>query len=69
MHLDDADSDYEDDALQKAIANLTHSFEGELVEIETTLDENADLANPDDIASMNISDSNRPDIEDYDDDW
>ena len=69
LHLDDADSDYEDDALQKAIANLTHSFEGELVEIESTLDENADLANPDDIASMNISDSNRPDIEDYDDDW
>jgi len=70
LNSDDQDSNDEDDELQKAIANLTHSFEGELVEMDRTLDEDADLVETDEITSTNIDDNNsRPNIEDYDDVW
>ena len=51
--IEDSDRDYSDDDFQKAIDNLTQSFEGELVQ----LDESEHLAN------------SRPDAEDYEDDW
>ena len=55
--------------LQEAIANLTHSFEGELVEMERTLDEDGDLVESEEIVSTKKRDNGRPSIEDYDDDW
>ena len=53
------------DNLQQAIDNLTLSFEGELVHLDSSLEEFAplQLEQPESIAP------DRPDVEDYDDDW
>ena len=53
-----ADPDYDDDELQRAIDNLTHSFEGELVQLDNFSENEGE---------PHLSD--RPDIEEYDDDW
>ncbi|MCC0178942.1 DNA polymerase III subunit gamma/tau [Waterburya agarophytonicola K14] len=66
----DLDSDYEDDDLQKAIASLTQSFEGELVKMERDGDELLELIETAEIeTSKTIPILDRPDIEDYEDDW
>ena len=51
----DSDLDYADDDLQQAINNLTQSFEGELVQFDNS--------------QGNFLNSDRPDVEDYDDEW
>lgn len=51
----DPNSDYADDDLQQAINNLTQSFEGELVHLDNS--------------QGNYLTSNRPDAEDYEDEW
>ena len=48
-------SDYADDDLQQAINNLTQSFEGELVQLDNS--------------QGNSLTSDRPDAEDYEDEW
>ena len=70
---EDLDSNYEDDDLQKAIANLTQSFEGELVQMEGDLSlssDSSEILEPrleSDLSA--IEERGRPSIEDYDDDW
>lgn len=54
----DVDGDYGDDELQQAIDNLTHSFEGELVQLDS-------FANNEENTQL----SDRPDLEEYDDEW
>ena len=51
----DPNLDYADDDLQQAINNLTQSFEGELVQLDNS--------------QGNYLTSNRPDAEDYEDEW
>ena len=63
----DLDSDYEDSDLQKAIANLTLSFEGELVQMDN--DELSLDITEDELESAQNEQQGRPNIEDYDDDW
>ena len=74
------DENYSDSDLEQAIASLTQSFEGEVVQLNNDLDDfedeeedNEDAAtlvepnmgqNPDIAVSLE-----RPDVEDYDDDW
>ena len=64
--------DYLGDYLQQAIDNLTQTFEGELVYLDN-IDhipeesrEAPEISSPLDLSSSNID---RPDVEDYDDDW
>jgi len=64
----DLDSDYGDSDLQKAIANLTLSFEGELVQMDNDEDLSLDIIE-DELESANNEQQGRPNIEDYDDDW
>ena len=65
------DEDYADTELQQAIASLTQSFEGEVVQLDNDLDDfnDEDEAEISLEASSNIEPLSRPDIEDYDDDW
>ena len=67
------DVEYGDQDLQKAIANLTQSFEGELVEMDLeSSDKDRDSlvlsANPAEIPETSDQ-QNRPDLEEYGDDW
>ena len=63
------DSEDDDDNLQKAIALLTQSFEGELVELNNTQEQfsaaSADSKTPEETFSL----PSRPNAEDYNDDW
>ena len=66
----DSDNNHTDDYLQQAIANLTQSFEGELVEMDNSQSNILDIyetAEPEELASIN--DSSRPKPEDYKDVW
>ena len=66
----DTNLDYDDDELQKAIASLTHSFEGELVQMEDTKNETLEVYEATETEeSASTNDSGRPSIEDYGDDW
>ncbi|MDJ0588889.1 MAG: DNA polymerase III subunit gamma/tau [Pleurocapsa sp. MO_226.B13] len=64
----DLNQDYEENELQQAIALLTQSFEGELVQLD---DSKSQILKADEVteAVESISESDRPSIEDYDDDW
>ena len=64
-------SDYADSELQKAIDSLTQSFEGEIVQLDKDLEEIEDLNEEPEISPLSESPtfSERPDIEEYDDDW
>lgn len=53
------------DSLQQAIDNLTLSFEGELVQLDNPLEEFA----PPQIEQSESIAPDRPDVEDYDDEW
>jgi DNA polymerase III subunit gamma/tau len=60
--------DYVDSELQQAIASLTQSFEGELVELDNPFDEyfkDDELSELDDISTS----LERPDIAEYNDEW
>jgi len=65
---DSNQQDYDNGYLQKAIDNLTHSFEGELVQLDdmetpmVKMSESNDKAEP-------VSNLDRPNTDDYDDDW
>jgi DNA polymerase III subunit gamma/tau len=63
----------ETDDLQKAIANLTLSFEGELVQMGNNLNQSLELlaeeVQPEKSESVKINDPGRPNVEDYNDDW
>ena len=61
----DLNSDYADD-LQQAIDNLTQSFEGELVQFDNPSDSfTSDVVEPSE-SSLSLE---RPDVENYDDEW
>jgi DNA polymerase III subunit gamma/tau len=59
--------DYPDNYLQKAIDNLTQSFEGELVQLNNTQEKLIDTSTTSTTEAINNKD--RPSIDDYDDDW
>ncbi|MGL6340437.1 MAG: DNA polymerase III subunit gamma/tau, partial [Waterburya sp.] len=59
--------DVTDDYLQKAINNLTQSFEGELVQLGNTQEKL--IAPATTSATEAINNKDRPSIEDYEDDW
>jgi DNA polymerase-3 subunit gamma/tau len=63
--------DYTDDYLQKAINNLTQSFEGELVQLGNTQEKLIDTSTTSltEAETEAISSKDRPSMEDYDDDW
>ncbi|MEL6927721.1 MAG: DNA polymerase III subunit gamma/tau [Cyanobacteria bacterium J06600_6] len=68
------DRDYADSDLQQAIDSLTQSFEGEVVQMGKDI--NDDLEDEDDSESLETvvnsettAPLERPDVEDYDDDW
>ncbi len=64
------DADYEDTNLQKAIASLTQSFEGELVQMDSDRDLTPDTSEIDETEELlTIKEQSRPRLEDYDDDW
>ena len=62
----DPDRDDADDNLQEAIDNLTLSFEGELVQLDNL---QVDSAPSPMLEQSEPSSLDRPDVEDYDDDW
>ena len=65
-----SDLNYDDDELQKAIASLTHSFEGELVEMDDSKNEILEVYEVTETEELTNTDNlDRPSIEDYDDDW
>ena len=64
-----SDQDYLGDYLQQAIDNLTQTFEGEVVHLDNIdhiPEESPEKSSPLDLSSSHID---RPDVEDYDDDW
>ena len=66
----DLESDYEDNDLNKAIALLTQSFEGELVQMDDDRDFTLDtLETVESESSLFIEENSRPSQEDYDDEW
>ena len=66
----DIESDYEEDDLGRAIANLTQSFEGELVQMDEDRDFTSEtLETVDSESSLLMEGNSRPSLEDYDDDW
>ncbi len=65
----DLDTNYEDDELQEAIANLTQSFEGDLVQMDSDRHFVVDTSKADDVEEYAIQEQSRPSIEEYDDDW
>lgn len=63
----DLNRDYTDDNLQQAIDNLTQSFEGELVQLDSNQEEfYATSELEEEALNPNLG---RPNLEDYDDDW
>jgi DNA polymerase III subunit gamma/tau len=67
----ESNQDYTDDYLQKAIANLTQSFEGELVQLNNTQEQLIDTSTTSttEAEAETIYGIDRPSIEDYQDDW
>ena len=65
----DIQSSYEDNDLDKAIANLTQSFEGELVQMDDRQDFASNMKTAKSESSLMIEEDSRPSVEDYDDDW
>ena len=65
----DPSQSYADNNLQQAIDNLTQSFEGELVQLDNKMQEEllteTELSEP----AIDFGNSERPDVNDYDDDW
>ena len=61
------DVDYTDDNLQQAIDSLTQSFEGEVVQLDNDLDgfDEEDIS----LAPEVVIPLDRPDVDEYDDDW
>ncbi len=60
---------YTDDNLQQAINNLTHSFEGELVQLENTQNQFFKVSAASEKPEVSASNRGRPNVEDYDDEW
>ena len=65
----DSESSDEENDLQKAIANLTQSFEGELVQMDEDRNLTLDDLEAIESESFSIEAKERPSLEDYDDDW
>ncbi|WP_019508685.1 DNA polymerase III subunit gamma/tau [Pleurocapsa sp. PCC 7319] len=65
----DLNQDYTDDNLQQAIDNLTHSFEGELVQLESTQSHFFESSEESEQLDTSRTSTNRPNVEDYDDVW
>lgn len=65
------DSNYEDNDLDKAIALLTQSFEGELVQMDNNLNPGVDTLETaqTEETSLNSNEQSRPKEEEYEDDW
>ena len=66
----DLEVNYEESELQKAIASLTQSFEGDLVQMGQDKNFILDIVEvTESDAPLVIKEQNRPSVEDYDDDW
>ena len=67
--------DYDSDDLQQAIEDLTQSFEGEVIQLDTKMQESLQFSHSPETEVINPSPTpqiklgNRPDFDDYDDDF
>ena len=65
----DSSQDYADDELQKAIDNLTQSFEGEVVHLDNMQQQFSEDIEILESSEISQDHQGRPNVEDYEDDW
>lgn len=64
-----SETEFDDDELQKAIASLTQSFEGEVVQIDGEFSNSHEISLSSSKPVEQAMEEERPDLEDYDDEW